>query len=93
MNNKPDPEMIDNENPELTDAMFARARPAVEVHPELVAESLCTRGQQKLPVKVATSIRLSQEVIEYFKRDGKGWQTRLDNFLCDAIAREKRKAG
>ena len=36
---KPDPEMIDKQNPEWTDAMFKRARPASEVFPDLVAHS------------------------------------------------------
>lgn len=31
----PHPEMIDEDNPELTEADFARARPATEVLPEL----------------------------------------------------------
>ena len=36
------------------------------------------RGAQKAPVKVATTIRLSPEVMEAFKATGKGWQTRID---------------
>ncbi len=32
MKKKPDPEMIDKDNPEWTDAMFAKARPASEGH-------------------------------------------------------------
>ena len=39
MKKKPDPEMIDKENPEWTDAMFAKARPASEVFPDLAAHS------------------------------------------------------
>lgn len=39
MKKKPDPEMIDKENPKWTDAMFAKARPASEVFPDLVAHS------------------------------------------------------
>ena len=35
---KPDPELIDEENPEWTDEDFAHARPAREVHPKLVAD-------------------------------------------------------
>ena len=90
MNPKPDPEMIDDENPEWTDKMAARAVHFDDLPPSLKDK---LRGQQKAPLKVATTIRLSPEVIEYFKRDGKGWQTRLNSFLRDAVAREKRKAG
>ncbi len=31
--------------------------------------------------KVSTTIRLSPEVVEYFKAGGKGWQTRVDEVL------------
>ncbi|MDQ2141218.1 hypothetical protein RBI14_23950 [Alcaligenaceae bacterium B3P038] len=34
----PYPEMIDEDNPELTEADFARARPATEVLPELFGQ-------------------------------------------------------
>src|ERR1035437_5144214 len=36
---KPDPEMIDKENPEWTDAMFAKAKTASEVFPDLAPHS------------------------------------------------------
>jgi len=35
MPKRPNPELIDDENPEWTDADFSRARPAAEVLPEL----------------------------------------------------------
>lgn len=36
--------------------------------------------------KVSTTVRLSPEVIEYFKANGKGWQTRLDAVLREYVA-------
>ena len=46
---KPYPEMIDKENPEWTDAMFAKARPASEVFPDLAAHSeKRKRGQRTI---------------------------------------------
>lgn len=75
-------------SPALTNAWFKRARPAREVDPQLVAAyesgNLRYRGQrgpQKAPVKQRISIRLSQEVIDYFKSMGDGWQTRIDRAL------------
>ena len=41
----------DPDAPELDDEWFARARPAIEVHPELVEYSLRKRGKQKAPIK------------------------------------------
>lgn len=35
--------------------------------------------------KQATSIRLSPKVIEYFKRGGSGWQTRLNKVLEEYV--------
>ncbi len=43
------------------------------------------RGPQFLPTKTSVNIRLSNEVIQYFKKDGKGWQTRMNNFLLEKI--------
>ena len=39
------------------------------------------RGPQKTPTKQAVSIRLSPDVLDYFRSTGKGWQTRLDEVL------------
>lgn len=44
-----------------------------------------TRGKQKLPTKVPISIRLSPEVINYFKSTGEGWQSRIDEILKQHI--------
>lgn len=43
------------------------------------------RGAQKEPTKIATAIRLSPEVIAFFKAGGKGWQTRVDEALREYI--------
>lgn len=43
------------------------------------------RGPQKKPTKVQVTIRLSPEVIDYFKDTGKGWQTRMDEALREYV--------
>ena len=43
---------------ELTDEDFARMRPMSETHPELLEAIRRSRGKQKAPTKIATSIRL-----------------------------------
>ena len=53
------------------------------VHEALKAKR--ARGQQKTPIKQPVSIRLSPEVVEYFKSTGKGWQTRMDEVLRDYV--------
>jgi len=36
--------------------------------------------------KQPVSIRLSPEVVDYFRASGKGWQTRIDEILKDFVA-------
>jgi len=90
----PNPEMTDDENPELDDAWFARARPASEVLPEIFGAEMASellkrrpgqRGAQKAPTKKLLAVRYSQEVIEYFRSTGSGWQSRMDEALKDWI--------
>ena len=64
--------------------MFAQAKPASEF-PELQGV-LKTVGRPKSEnPKKSVTIRLSPQVLEYFKRDGKGWQTRLNGVLADYV--------
>jgi len=93
-----DPEMIDDDNPEWTEEMFARARPASEVLPKLfgasvAAEMLKPKGgrPKSAAPKVLLSVRYSPEVIEYFRATGDGWQGRMDAALREWIgARDRR---
>jgi uncharacterized protein (DUF4415 family) len=79
--------VFDDDNPEWTEADFARAAkwPAgvrlQDVTPAELARIAKKRGPQKAPTKVAVSIRLSPEVISYFKAKGPGWQSRIDTAL------------
>lgn len=87
-----DPEMIDNDNPELTDEMIARARPARDVLREQFGEAVAAEmlkpkgGRPKSAVpKVMLSVRYSPDVIEHFRATGEGWQTRMDSALREWI--------
>jgi len=73
----------DPDNPEWTAEDFKRAKPFAEVFPDLAA-SRRGRGPQKEPTKIAVSLRLTREVVERFKADGPGWQTRMDEALKKA---------
>ena len=45
------------------------------------------RGRPKAEsTKKPISIRLSDEVLEYFKATGKGWQTRMDEVLREYVS-------
>ena len=56
--------------------------------PEKFAAATVRRGRPPTAKpKVSTTIRLSQDVIDHFKADGRGWQTRIDQALREWIAR------
>ena len=54
--------------------------------PEKFANVAVRRGRPPVArPKVSTTIRLSQDVIDHFRADGKGWQTRIDEALREWI--------
>ena len=42
--------------------------------------------------KLLVSVRYSQEVVEFFKSTGEGWQSRMDGVLRQYVARQRRSA-
>jgi uncharacterized protein (DUF4415 family) len=95
MKKRPDPELVDDENPELTKADFARARPARDVLPELfgakvASEALKPRGRPKLAqIKQPISLRMDADVLAKWKATGTGWQTRMVEVLAKAAPRAR----
>lgn len=83
MSKKPNPELIDDDNPELTDEDFARAVPISKL-PQSLQAKLRKRGRPVAAItKERITIRLSPEVVERFRETGDGWQTRMDAALAD----------
>lgn len=76
---------LDPDAPEWTEAEWVRARPASEVLPHLVSEYRRARGKQKAPVKEKVTLRLDADILAHFRREGKGWQTRLNDVLRKAV--------
>ena len=63
----------------LTDEQLAAMKPIAEV-PELAP--LIKRGRPRVSSpKKSTTIRLDVEVLEYFRAQGKGWQTKINDIL------------
>ena len=97
MRKKPDnilqKEWHEAEIPEFNSAKMSKMRPANEVLSDVVAahhfgtlkRKQGQRGVQKSPTKQAVSIRLSTEVVDFFKQSGKGWQTRVDDVLREYV--------
>ncbi len=68
------------EFPELDDDFFERA----DYHE---GGKLVRRGRPRAEhPKIATSIRLSEDVLRRFKASGPGWQSRIDAALKDWLA-------
>lgn len=88
---KTENQIIDNENPEWTQADIDNAL-AFQQMPEQL-QSLVLQSQAKKrgrPLsqnkKVSVTIRYSSNVIDAFKATGKGWQSRMNKVLEDYIA-------
>ena len=72
----------DPDNPELTAEEIASMRPFAEVFPELAEIIRRARGRPREPTpKKQVTVRLDAEVIEAMKKDGAGWQTRMNATL------------
>ena len=76
---------LDPDSPEWTDEDWERARPALEVDPELVEWSRRARGKQRAPTKELISIRLDADLAAHFRSSGKGWQSRINDTLRKAV--------
>lgn len=90
-----EPEWIDPDDaPEWPDDAWDRAQ--ISVGGKVIREAtgtLTKRGRPPIgdrPKKQVT-LRLPAEVIEYFKADGPGWQTRVSEALEEYTVKDKRK--
>jgi uncharacterized protein (DUF4415 family) len=72
------------DSPELTDEILKLMRPASEAVPEIVEVYRRSRGRPpKTTTKVPTTLRLDADIVESFRRTGRGWQTRMNEALRD----------
>jgi uncharacterized protein (DUF4415 family) len=87
------PVVFDDDNPEWTAEDFARARPASEVLPPEIAAMLVRQpgrpaGSMRSDRRQVT-LRLPAHVIEHFRSQGPGWQTRAIAALERAVEEAK----
>jgi uncharacterized protein (DUF4415 family) len=87
----------DDENPEWTKEDFAKARPAVDVLPEIIgdkaAQELMRRNRGRPPKadkKVNQTLRLDPDVLEAFRQEGSGWQARINQILRENMPRRQK---
>jgi uncharacterized protein (DUF4415 family) len=63
----------------------SQAANVTEEHPEAdvrhIVRGMVRRGLQPLPSKASISLRVDQDVLEWFKSQGPGYQTRINTVL------------
>lgn len=75
-------EKITTDNPQWNDKMFDDATTLDKSNLPEAFKVAARRGRPlKEDKKVPISIRLSPEVVDFFKQKGKGWQSRIDDTL------------
>ena len=72
----------DLDSPPLTNEMMSRMLSVKEQHPKTPRR---VRGVQQAPTRIPVSIRLSPQVVEFFKKKGKGWQTLVNEALLEYV--------
>ena len=77
----------------LTSLRQAKAGQHARVTPgEVIAERVATkaRGRPKLAAtKPMLSMRTDQDILDHLRASGKGWQTRVNALLRDAVAKNR----
>jgi uncharacterized protein (DUF4415 family) len=83
---KINPETPNKENPEWTDADFAKAKRVWEIPAlaHLSKRKPGERGPQKTPTKKQVTLRLDKDVVDRFRATGAGWQSRMNEALRKA---------
>jgi uncharacterized protein (DUF4415 family) len=90
MSKKPNPELIDDDNPEWTEEMFRESVRLSGLPESLQVKLRRMRGPGKKPSKVQTAIRFDPDVLVALKAMGRGWQTRVNDVMREWIARHAR---
>lgn len=76
--------MLDEENPEWIEKMFRTAN---------FGQCAAIRNQLRRAAAIShekyISIRLSPEVVQFFKKHGSGWQARLNQVLLEYIEKQQ----
>jgi len=86
------PDLTDPDNPEWTVGDFAQAEgPQALSAAELAAfpKTRVSGRPKSASPKVAISLRVEQSVLEAYKAQGAGWQTRMNEVLAKAIRGSK----
>ena len=73
----------------LRHAVVVKADGYAAVRDALAQKRQGQRGPQLAPTKLPVTVRYNPEVVAYFKATGAGWQTRMNDALCEWVATHK----
>ena len=65
----------------LSDARVVRDRDAPAWTPDMFARAVARKGLQPAPRKTLLSLRIDSDVIEWFRAQGPGYQSRMNALL------------
>ena len=84
---QPNPELIDDENPEWTEEVLSEAVRVGDL-PRSLRTKLQSKASRSITAqtKVATTIPFDEDVLAFFKASGKDWQTRINEVLRNYVA-------
>lgn len=75
-----------SDSPEITREDMKKARPFAEAFPELAESIKRARGRPKAEVtKTRVTLRLDPDVVEGFRAQGDGWQSKINEALRRAL--------
>jgi uncharacterized protein (DUF4415 family) len=78
-----------SESPELSEADFAKAKPARDILPESFFATIEAHQRDKVTAKEdaqeTVSLRLDRDVLAEFRKRGKDWQARINRTLRKAV--------
>ncbi len=81
-----------SDNPEWTEENFKQAKPFAELFPEVIEGLRKNRGRPKTDApKKQVTLRLDADVVEFFRRAGPGWQSRMNDSLRSSAGLTKRQ--
>lgn len=78
-------DLTDSDNPEWTEADFARAQGPESLSELERAAFPRTRGPQRSPRKEPISLRVDSDVLARYRATGPGWQGRMNAALRKAM--------
>jgi uncharacterized protein (DUF4415 family) len=73
----------------LRNAVVVKGGGYTAVRDALAQKRQGQRGPQLAPTKLPVTVRYNPEVVAYFKATGAGWQTRMNDALCEWVAKHK----